>query len=68
MKVLGNDEQTITGIYGPNEEWRIITNEEIKKIACYIEDGDTPWFAVYDEKGVCQRVNSRFVECVIYER
>ena len=69
MKVLGNDEQKIFGLFGPEENWEITTAsaQNVEKIECYIEDGDTPWFAIYKKGKIVQRINSRYVEAVAYE-
>ena len=65
FKVLGNDEQEIFGLFGPNEEWEI-TTAKVEKIECYIEDGNMPWFAIYKDGKISSRVNSAFVEAVVY--
>jgi len=65
--VLTNDERTISGLYGPNDEWQITTGgRQANKIVAYLEDGDTPWFAVYRNDKIIQRVNAAFVESVVY--
>jgi len=63
--VIGNDPKTISGLYGENENW-CVTLDRADKIEAYIEDGNVPWFAVYKDNKITQRVNSRYVESVIY--
>jgi len=64
--VLGNDESFISGLYGPCEEWQITVGPKVDLIAAYLEDGDTVWLAIYHAGKITQRVNARYVECVVY--
>jgi len=68
MKVLGNDERPITGIYGPLDEWsvQVTSLTTVQKIEAYFEDGDTVWFAVFIGDEIKQRINSKYVESVTY--
>jgi len=63
--VIGNDPKIISGLYGENGNW-CVTLDRVDKIEAYIEDGDIPWFAVYKDNKIIQRVNSRHVESVVY--
>jgi len=65
--VLGNDKREIYGLYGPEERWVIEVGEIIEKIEAYIEDGDIPWFGIYIKGEINQRVNSLFIESVVYK-
>jgi len=69
FRVIGNDERPILGIYGPEERWQITIGSHVGKIKGYIEDGDMPWFAIYDidSHKIIQRVNAAFVESVVYK-
>ncbi len=64
--VMGNDPKIISGLYGENEGWQIVLDARINKIEAYIEDGDIPWFAVYEDNKIIKRINSRYVESVVY--
>jgi len=67
-KVLGNDDRQIQGIYGPGDSWSVEIGNymNVEKIECYIEDSNVPWFAVYINGTISQRINSTFVETVTY--
>ena len=64
--VIGSDQSVISGIYGFEERWQVEVGDDVDKIEGYIEDGDTPWFAVYCNGKIKQRVNSLYVEAVCY--
>jgi hypothetical protein len=66
FRVIGNDPQKIIGLYGPEDRWCIQVGNGVDKIEAYIEDGNIPWFAIYRKGRIDQRVNSLFVESVIY--
>lgn len=63
--VIGNDSKTISGLYGENENWQI-TLDSVDKIEAYLEDNNTPWFAIYRNNKIDQRINSRYVETIVY--
>lgn len=64
--VIGNDPQVIKGLWGPEERWNIEVGPRIDIIEAYIEDGNVPWFAIYKAGKIISRINSMFVETVIY--
>lgn len=65
--VIGNDKSIISGLYGPENRWYIEIGDHVEKIEGYIEDGNIPWFAIYRNGKIGRRVNSLFVETVVYK-
>ena len=64
---LANDIKQISGIYGKDGTWSIeIGRNNTGKIEAYLEDGYTPWFAIYKDGMIVSRVNAAFVETVSY--
>lgn len=63
--VIGNDPKTISGLYGEGENWQI-TLDSVEKIEAYLESDNSPWFAIYRNNKIDQRINSRHVESVVY--
>jgi len=64
---IGNDPGEILGLYGPEVNWQIEVGGNVNKILAYIEADGSPWFLVYVDHKVSQRVNSRFIESVVYK-
>ena len=63
---LANEERPISGLYGPNGEWQITVNDDFEPIVAYLEDDNSPWFAVFRKGQINQRINARWVEAVVY--
>ncbi len=69
---LSNDPKEIKALSGPEDRWFVELGgiALISKIEAYLEDGDTVWFAIYRNDcptgRIIQRINSRYVESVIY--
>lgn len=62
-----SDGRTISGLFGPTGAWKIVVGYNADVITAYIEDGDTPWFAILKAGKIIERVNSRYVEIVTYD-
>lgn len=63
--VMKNDSRPISGLYGENESWQI-TLDSVEKIEAYFESDNSPWFAIYQNNKIDQRINSRYVGFVVY--
>jgi len=67
IEKLINDIRIIRGLYGPEEKWRIVASGDFEnRIEAYLEDDNTPWFAIFADGEITQRINSKYVEAVVY--
>lgn len=61
------ESEKIAGLFGAMGEWEI-TLKMYDFILAYKESDGTIWFAVYQNGKIMQRVNSKYVETVSYEK
>ena len=65
--VLVEDPRSIHAIHGINNKWNFVEGDNFcDSIVAYMEDGNTPWFAIVKDNEVARRINSRYVETIVY--
>ena len=70
MKTIFEDNRPIKSIFWPDEANITVGVGNVESIVPYYENGqmaDVLWLAVYRNGELEQRVNSIFLECVLYE-
>lgn len=68
---MWNDDRPIKSIWihtDGGDEGFSVGSSGVTKIVPYFEDDDSLWFAVYGGETLLQRVNSKYIDVVVYEK